>query len=182
MRPEPFVFNGTTLRIADFSEVPKVAKAPSNAGGSGGGSGGSGTTGGRAPLPSQSSLAFAPRTRKPAKALGKAYVAPKGGAATRPPPAAAVPRGSGQDAFRAFMSATNEQRKDRLVERVASASLTAPAAAAAVAGTPAAPADAAPVSASTLNAGEKHSLDADADADAASNAGSEAKRAKVDDK
>ncbi|WOO76790.1 putative RNA-binding protein [Vanrija pseudolonga] len=104
MRTEPFEFNGATLRIGDQSERAKPS-AP----------------GGEAAAPAasapQSSLAFAPRARKPAKSLGKAYQPPKKAAAT----AASVPTtgGQGQDSFRQFMTATNEKRKTNLDAKIA---------------------------------------------------------------
>lgn len=104
MRTEPFEFNGATLRIGDQSERAKPSAPKGEA---------------AAPAASapQSSLAFAPRARKPAKSLGKAYQPPKKAAAT----AASVPTtgGQGQDSFRQFMTATNEKRKTNLDAKIA---------------------------------------------------------------
>jgi len=100
---KPFVFNGATIRIEDGT-APRTAPAASGK-----------------PAAPTSALAFQPRARKTAKALPKAYAPPKKQADTRASAAAPVPAGSGQDAFRAFMAATNEKRKDKLEEKVASA-------------------------------------------------------------
>lgn len=108
MRTEPFIFNGATIRIGERAPrnrpvAPAAAAAQA------------------APLPT-SSLAFAPRARKPAKALPSAYHVPKAAAATAAIAAEApIPQSgaTGQDAFRAFMTATNEKRRDNLDEKIA---------------------------------------------------------------
>ncbi|KAL1413103.1 Splicing factor [Vanrija albida] len=104
IRSEPFVFNGATIRIGDQSEraKPNASKAEASAPAASG---------------PQSSLAFAPRARKPAKSLGKAYQPPKKAAAT----AASVPTtgSQSQDSFRQFMTATNEKRKTNLDAKIA---------------------------------------------------------------
>lgn len=124
MRTEPFIFNGATIRIVDQNAAvehksKEQHKRPAGAAsGSGTAVAAEGSSRHGPPLIPQSSLAFAPRARKAAKPLGKAYVTPKAAkasAAAAPAPAA----GSGQDAFRAFMTATNEQRKDKLEAKVA---------------------------------------------------------------
>jgi RNA recognition motif-containing protein len=155
----PFVFNGATLRIVDAAEARPESAAAGTAAKS--------VASAPAKATPHSSLAFQPRPRKTAKPLGGAYVPPRKAAATAP----AAVSGGGQDAFRAFMTATNDQRKDKLDELVAAAASKA----AETALAPAAPASDAAVP-EALAAGQKHALEEDAEGDAAAAAAKRAKR------
>lgn len=150
MRPEPLIYEGVTLRIVDATQHRPPPQAPAAAKAA-------------APVP-QTSLGFQPRQRKTAKPLGKAYVPPKKAQATAAP--TATPAGSGQDAFRQFMTATNEQRKSVLDEKKVPKETAEKAKAETEAGVTAE---------SSSVAGQKHALD-DGSED-----GSEPKKAKQSD-
>ncbi len=84
LHPEPFIFEGATITITEQPRRPFKQQAK----------------------PAQeSALTFAPRTRKPGKALGKGR-----GGADKP---TFVPA-SGQDDFRALVDTKNKQREGNL--------------------------------------------------------------------
>lgn len=109
MRPEPFLFNGATVRIQDHPESKAAPSKPAAA---------MAASTSQPQAAPASALSFAPRPRKANKAMGGAYRPPRAATATAAP---APSGGSGQDAFRAFMNMTNESRKKADEERKAAA-------------------------------------------------------------